>query len=560
MDLTRLLIEKLATPLAVVLIRSVASYSAGTIGGGLTGIVAQLVKNRYEQRKLERQWEEMGERIVQRLEPLFQQAVNEGGGQALLLFDGVDEVPPDRRDEVRWEIEQIVRAYPRNWFLVSTRPAAVPEGWLAGLNFCEARINPMSAADRDRFIKKWHEAVAEQLRRDKRLSEAQPLDDMAAGLIKKLGNSPPIARLATNPLLCGIICALHRDRQQAIPDTQIELCEDLCKMLLHRREQESHLDTAKLSSVYARLTYGQKKAVAQELAHFMVRNEESSVTVVQADTCLREALSRFDENSRIAAKVVRDGFLERSGLLRESEPGRLDFVHNTLKEFLAGERFAALGDEGQLVPHALEPNWQPTILFAAASATPGFADRLVERLLNMDAADLARMRRWLGGADPSRAHKLFAVRCGEMALHLEQETRQRLKEILEDSNRPLTISEAESFAALGDFIVPHLGYDPSLPARTLVACVRSLTLIGTPAAKNCLKTYCGERRTTVVSELKQVLDPLELLVVQEQLQPVLQYAPSVQEELQHAPLSTVLRGRATLEFDSLPDLDLTPLT
>ena len=284
MDLTSLLIQTLAKPLAVVLIRSAAGDSAGTVGGGLTGIVARLVKNQYKRRKLERQWEEIGERIVQRLEPRFQQAVNEGGVDV------------------------------------------------------------------------------------------------------------------------------------------------------------------------------------------------------------------------------------------------------------------------------------PTILFAAASATPGFADRLVERLLNMDATSLARMRRWLGGADPSRARKLFAVRCGEMALHLEQGTRQRLKEILKDSNRPLTISESESFAALGDFIVPHLVYDPSLPAKTLVACVRSLTLIGTPAAKNCLKTYCGERRTTVVSELKQVLDPLELLVVQEQLEPILQHAPSVREELQRAPLPTVLRGRATLEFDSLPDLDLTPLT
>jgi predicted NACHT family NTPase len=77
-------------------------------------------------------------------------------GRALLLFDGVDEVPNDRRDDVRREIEEIIRTYPGNFFLVSTRPAAVPENWLASLDFRESRINPMSEADRNRFIEKWH--------------------------------------------------------------------------------------------------------------------------------------------------------------------------------------------------------------------------------------------------------------------------------------------------------------------------------------------------------------------------------------------------------------------
>ncbi len=138
-------------------------------------------------------------------------------GRALLLFDGVDEVPNDRRDDVRREIEEIIRTYPANFFLVSTRPAAVPENWLASLDFRESRINPMSETDRNRFIDKWHKAVAEQLRRDKRKTDEEELPALAENLIRQLRDRPPIARLATNPLLCGMICALHRQRRQQGP-------------------------------------------------------------------------------------------------------------------------------------------------------------------------------------------------------------------------------------------------------------------------------------------------------------------------------------------------------
>ena len=40
--------------------------------------------------------------------------------------------------------------------------------------------------------------------------------------------------------------------------------------------------------------------------------------------------------------------MERSGLLREPKEGSLEFLHNTFKEFLAGEKIALLGDAGHL--------------------------------------------------------------------------------------------------------------------------------------------------------------------------------------------------------------------
>jgi len=491
-------------------------------------------------------------------------------GRALLLFDGVDEVPNDRRDDVRAEIANIIQAYPQNFFLVSTRPAAVPVGWLADGDFAEALINPMSESDRTAFIRKWHAAVQEQLHRDKRLSDEENLPSLAERLTAKLRQSPPIARLATNPLLCGMICALHRERQEQLPETQVELCEDLCKTLLHRREKESRLDTEQLSPTYSRLNYEQKHAVVQELAHYMVRNGQSSVAADQADGCIAEALSRFAPHTSPTrqredqhAADVRRALVERSGLLREPAPGRLDFIHNTLKEYLAGDRFAHLWDAGLLVDHALDSAWQPAIMFAAGSRVVGFADEFIDHLLASADSPLARTKSavagWFGGSDTARARKLFAVRCGGDALHLSQRNRQRLSEVLQTTSRPLTVAESEAFAALGDFVVPFLMHDPELPARTAVACVRTLRLIGTDEARECLLGYCGERRPTVVSELRLAVEPIELAVVQDELLPIVRCDQQVLQRLATESPAAVLRMTESLDLENLSTRNLTPL-
>ena len=116
-----------------------------------------------------------------------------------------------------------------------------------------------------------------------------------------------MAWLATNPLLCGMICALHRERQEQLPETQVELCEDLCRMLLHRRERESRLDMSQLSPTFSSLTYEQKRAAVQEVAHYMVRNGQSAIAIDQADDCLAEALSRFQGVHTDDASEVRRG-------------------------------------------------------------------------------------------------------------------------------------------------------------------------------------------------------------------------------------------------------------
>ncbi|ADO76108.1 NACHT domain-containing protein [Stigmatella aurantiaca] len=124
------------------------------------------------------------------------------------------------------------------------------------------------------LIGRWHEAIAKEF--ESRGLPSTGLGEQAEKLKRELRENPPIAQLATNPLLAAMICALHRERNQRLPESQAELCEALCHMLLRRRERESQPRLEEFPKAYRALSYPQKRAIVAELAVHMVRNETSA--------------------------------------------------------------------------------------------------------------------------------------------------------------------------------------------------------------------------------------------------------------------------------------------
>jgi transcriptional regulator with XRE-family HTH domain len=80
-------------------------------------------------------------------------------GEALVLVDGIDEVPQEHRGATRDWLERLLAAYRDARFVVTTRPSAVPEGWLTSSRFTELSVRPMSAADIGVFVHRWHTAA-----------------------------------------------------------------------------------------------------------------------------------------------------------------------------------------------------------------------------------------------------------------------------------------------------------------------------------------------------------------------------------------------------------------
>ena len=84
-------------------------------------------------------------------------------GRAIVLIDGLDEIPVLQREDVHTWLNDLVATYPKARFIVTTRPYAVKEGWMYHEGFSEAELQPMELSDIRAFIDHWHDAVAEEL-------------------------------------------------------------------------------------------------------------------------------------------------------------------------------------------------------------------------------------------------------------------------------------------------------------------------------------------------------------------------------------------------------------
>ncbi|WP_237537591.1 NACHT domain-containing protein [Streptomyces sp. SID2999] len=163
-------------------------------------------------------------------------------GRALVLIDGLDEVPERERERARGWLRDLTDAYPGNHWLLTSRPSAVDDEWLADEGFTELVLAAMSPSDVASFIHRWHGAASAGVPEEDEL-----LASYCAQLLDAVRTKPDLGRLATNPLMCGLICALHRDRRGYLPHGRKELYESALSMLLTRRDRERDMAVPELS-------------------------------------------------------------------------------------------------------------------------------------------------------------------------------------------------------------------------------------------------------------------------------------------------------------------------
>ena len=441
-------------------------------------------------------------------------------GRALLLIDGVDEVPRDLRHEVEKSIERYVRAYPECTFLLSSRPLkdepeyGPPE--LRTVGFRVAEITPLSGVDLEQLIDGWHKAVA--LKLEQVGQPAQELPELAQELKAKLRASPPLRRFATNPLLAAVICAIHRERERRLPESLDGLCESLCEMLLHRRESEVALSPEILPEIYRELSYEEKKRILRALAHDMVRNDRSMLEKERALQEVAGVLGRLGKRDSVeAASAVLEGLIERSGMLREAAPGMIDFIHNTFKEYLAAEVFVEAGDDGVLAKNGLDPDWRQVLIFAVLRGNAEFNSKLIQWILAGKESKISLLGLRRQKPSEVRARQFVAIQLEASARELDKEVRQRIAALRENLSAPETAEEAEAMASAGDLAVRFLGYRTGMNSQSAVACIRALRLIGSQLAQQVLQEYLGEIRWEVVEELVLAVEPLKIQAVREAL-------------------------------------------
>jgi hypothetical protein len=405
-------------------------------------------------------------------------------GRGVVLIDGVDELPYTRRTEVRAWIKDISDSYPASRLIVTSRPSAIGEGWLGREGFDEAELQPMQQRDIHAFIDQWHEAVGEEIRPEDKTN----LEQLAEELKEIVDERRPIRGLATNPLLCALLCALHRIRGKALPTGRLELYEKSCEMLIQLRDLATGVDL----SDYPQLSYEQKLLLLRDLAYWMLKNHWPEVEKEEAQKRIQVKLANIvGLPSEATPQRVISLLTDRTGVLQEPIVGQLDFAHRTFQEFLAAQSALDEQDTGILVQHAHDDQWREVIVLAAGLARPKVRSRLL--------GDLIARGDW-ERRDRRKIHTV-AVACLETSVEVDSRVKRDLEKRLRKLAPPRNMEDARTLAAAGETIITHLANTRWQNVETAAACVRTLALISGQAALDVIKTYLNDSRLEVAAEL-----------------------------------------------------------
>ncbi|MEV6873883.1 NACHT domain-containing protein [Amycolatopsis sp. NPDC051128] len=404
-------------------------------------------------------------------------------GRAVLLVDGLDELPDERRREVREWLHELVGAFPRARFVVTTRPAAVAPDWLRGEGFTEVRLQPMTPRDVRTFVTRWHQA----------LPGAAP-DAERDALITAIGARSALRRLAENPLLCALLCALHHEGNGRLPENRMELYEVALRMLLDSRDIERRIEAS------VRLSLTEKLVLLRSLAYWLVRNGHTDVPAADAEARVAAKLRSMGQID-VTPRTVFRHLLDRGGVLREPVPGRIDFVHRTFQEYLAAQAAIEEDDIGILMANAHLDEWREVVVLAAGHAHPAQRERLLDGILQWDADEQERLKL-----------DLVALACLETSPVLSERLRNEIEDRASTLIPPKTTDEAEELAAAGEFVLDLLADCEPEDAEATAATVHAIALIGGPGALELLIRYNGSQELAVVVELiaaRKRFDPAE---------------------------------------------------
>jgi len=383
-------------------------------------------------------------------------------GQALVLIDGIDEMQESLRPAFRRWIRDLVSEFPRAHYVLTSRPAAVEPGWLYGASFTTMELQVMSPPSVQRFIHLWYKAVQLQMADS---NDRDRIGEWERALRTTLEADRHLRQLAGTPLLCALLCALNRERRTQLPREPMEIYSAALEMLLTRRDEERGVSTAGFE-----LTRAQKFVMLQDFALWLVRNSLAEAPIERMIDQIQLSLESLGITGHSPRDVCRY-LLERTGIIREPIPDRVDFIHRTFQDYLAGRAAVRADDIGALIINAHNDQWRNVIIMAAGHASRRQCNELVHGLLTRGGR----------GRGPDK-FRLIAIACIHPSVELDPELRREIDAVIEQFVPPRDTAVAQTLARLGEIFLDLIRAHPPQSGAEAVATIRTASLIGGPEA------------------------------------------------------------------------------
>ncbi|MEI8305477.1 MAG: SUMF1/EgtB/PvdO family nonheme iron enzyme [Chloroflexales bacterium] len=396
-------------------------------------------------------------------------------GAALLMFDGLDEVPVEAIPGVtvgRQSILQVLRAFveihARVRCVITCRTRAFDERLRAIIDWPTEIIASFSLGQIRSFVTGWYEELGALGQLDQ--GQQQRLQDE---LIRTISSSAKLRSMAKTPLML-IMMALVIYHDGILPRDRPLLYERLLELLLGQWDKIK--DGQSLSEAIGLPDWSSERLrpLLDQLsyqAHALGTSKDGRGRLSRST--VRDGLISFFEIAGVsepwgAARRCLDYFEQRSGLLVPDGSDSYVFSHLTLQEHCAG-RYILLSPEATdlVLKHRVDDRWREPIflgLGAIQNMNPALLDRVLSDLIdeyegNNRKPEDRRQRDLILAAEIGEDRDWSYLRTQRVnVVRLQRDLRRGLVELLSDRAQSLETSAR----IRAGFLLGDLG-DPRFP-------------------------------------------------------------------------------------------------
>jgi hypothetical protein len=269
-------------------------------------------------------------------------------GEALVIFDGLDELPDTmHRSNLTGIIERFSAEYPQAHVLVTSRLVGYEQTRLDNRQFTRYRLGGFDDRQIADYVQKWF-AQEDQLLPEEARRRA----------VAFLAESESVPDLRTNPLMLALMCLLYRG-EGSIPRNRPDIYAQCTTLLFRKWDARRHID------IQLRVR-SQAEPAIRHLAYWLFTRGQDQPTVTELEL-LRETSAFLHhhgfedrDNAADAAQEFITFCQNRAWVFSDAGTTAngqriYAFTHRTFLEYFAAAHLAAIHDTPEELAAALFP-------------------------------------------------------------------------------------------------------------------------------------------------------------------------------------------------------------